>query len=39
MRKNLKVVPNCGRDRFGGFRALVWAWQKVVWQVDRNCDD
>jgi len=27
MRKNLKIVQKCGRDRFGGFRALYWAWQ------------
>jgi len=29
MRKKLKIVEQCGPDRYGGFRVLNWAWQKV----------
>jgi len=39
VRKNFKIVHKCGRDQFGGFRALEWAWQKVFWQIDRNSHD
>jgi len=39
MRKNFKIVPKCGRDRFGGFRALEWEWQKFVLQIDKNLQD
>jgi len=38
----MKKFKNCSevwRDRFGGFRALKWAWQKVVWQINRNLRD
>jgi len=30
MRQKLKIVPRCGRDRFGGFRVLEWAWQRFL---------
>jgi len=26
MRKYLKIVSKCGRDRFVGFTAFEWAW-------------
>jgi len=39
MRKTLEIVQKCGPDRFGGFRALESAIQKVFWQIDRNLHD
>jgi len=29
IRTNFKIIQKCGPDRFGGFRTLEWAWQKV----------
>lgn len=39
MRKNLTVVQKCGRDRFGGLKALEWALQKIYWHIDKNLQD
>jgi len=33
------VQSGSGQDRFGGFRALEWAFQKDFLQIDRNLPD
>jgi len=38
-KKNQNILQKSGRAVLGGWWTLEWAWQKVVWQFNRNLQD